>query len=606
MKKTGKRLRLCPLLKKIRMNSFAVKVFIAIFCCTIIPFYLIFAWIKAGYENYMKQEYSSSMISMLARGEENINSVFDTMANLSNAIVFDRDLLKTFQENADYYENSKVVDEAISQMIINNFINMDELVVTIFDNRGRIYTNWTTGYNNYDFLLEKPWVRQSQTEKGHIFWDLFSPGYVAGDEHEKYISLARAIYSNGIDGSYLGTVIISARQEVLSRILYQYLYDDKDCVYICDSMGRVILSIDKNHIITDEILGDAASALNGSRNTNKVIFAGGERYLVSAYNISKLSVLDLDMLRVIHFTNYNQIEEQVSGISGKINVYLAAGFALSVFASLAISRYVVRPVNMLVKQIDNYSIEDEVIMLDTKRSDEIGRLNRSYKEMSRKIKKLFEDLNHEYTIKEQYRYESMRAKINPHFLFNTLNTIRWMAIIRKADNITETIDALAGMLSYSMSKEGELVRLQDELDNIKNYVFIQNCRYGEKYQVEISVDEALLPLKVVRFILQPIVENAVIHAFKDYEGIGKIRIYGELTEGALKLYVEDNGNGMSYEQIQHLIMHEGNKNGEKSTGIGYANVDERIHVAYGSGYGLSVESSPGNGVKVIYTMPVIE
>lgn len=591
-------------LKRFNFSSFAVRVFLVIFCCAIIPFYVIFIWIKSGYEDYLKEEYSRTMIQMISNGEDSINSVFDKMANLSNIIVFDKDLVHAFLQSDDYYENNKVVDATISQLIINNFINIDDLMITIFDRKDRIYTNWTTGYEDYGFLLNEPWVQKSQQVKGHIFWDLFSPGYIRGDEDEKYISLARAIYSNGIDGDYLGVVVISVRQEVLSEILGQYLFDVNDCVYICDKSGQCILKIDPNEIISGNRLRQVANLPQETGGAGTVVTVGEERYLVSAYDISRLSVLDLDMLRVVHFTNYSQIEQQLAGISGKMNIYLVMGFFISVLVSGIIAKYVVSPVNLLARQLDSYTIDGEITMLDMKRSDEIGQLNRSYAMMSQKIKKLFEDLNYEYEIREQYRYESLRAKLNPHFLFNTLNTIRWMAIIRKADNITETIDALAGMLSYSMSKDGELVPLRRELENIKNYVFIQNCRYGEKYKVEIEIADDLQELKVIRFILQPIVENAMTHAFKDFSGVGRIVLSAQVNADILQLFVSDNGSGMTAEQVWQLNSRE-SKNGEKSTGIGYANVDERIRVAYGNGFGLSVESSPGKGVRVIYTLPVL-
>lgn len=592
------------LIKRFNFSSFAVRVFLVIFCCAIIPFYIIFMWIKSGYEDYLKKEYSRTMIQMISNGEESINSVFDKMANLSNIIVFDKNLVNAFLEDGDYYENTKVVDATISQLIINNFINIDDLMITIFDRSNRIYTNWTTGYNDYDFLLSQSWVQKSRQVKGHIFWNLFAPGYIQGDEDEKYISLSRAIYSNGIDGDYLGVVIISVKQEVLSEILRQYLFDANDCVYICDSSGQCILNIDPNEIIPGAQLRQAMAPSPKTSSAGTVIVIGDERYLVSSYDISRLSVLDLDMLRVIHFTNYSQIEQQIAGISSKMNLYLVIGLFISVLVSGIIAKYVVHPINLLARQLDAYTIDSETTMLDMKRSDEIGRLNRSYEMMSQKIKTLFEDLNHEYEIREQYRYESLRAKINPHFLFNTLNTIRWMAIIRKADNITETIDALAGMLSYCMSKDGEIVPLRRELENIKNYVFIQNCRYGEKYKVEIDIANELQELKVIRFILQPIVENAMTHAFKDFSGVGQILLSAQVDGEILKLFVSDNGSGMTREQVLQLNSRE-NKNGEKSTGIGYANVDERIRVAYGNGFGLSVESSPGRGVRVIYTLPVL-
>ena len=173
-----------------------------------------------------------------------------------------------------------------------------------------------------------------------------------------------------------------------------------------------------------------------------------------------------------------------------------------------------------------------------------------------------------------------------------------MAIIRKADNIVECIDALATMLKYSMSRGGELVTLKDELDNINSYIYIYNCRYGNQFTLETDLDRELLELQVVKFILQPIVENAVIHGFKGSEKQGTIMIYGDVENGVLKLYVEDNGCGLQNGEAEA-------QSGRKVTGIGIANVDARIKSAYGAQYGLLVYNGAVCGTVAEFTLPVL-
>lgn len=593
---------------KLQFSSFALKVFIILFLSTAIIFYSIFLWIKSGYETSLRNEHCQRIVQTISKGEESINSVFDKMIELSNIIVFDERLRASLSDkNSSYYDNNKAFDSAVSQLIINNFIDIEEVKMTVFDAEERMYANWGVGFEDYSFLLEQEWVKQCQEEKGHIFWDLFSKGYAYGEENENCISLARSIYSDGTSGDYLGVLIISADKNTLSEVLSPYLFDSLDSVYICGDSGEALLAIDGHDGISEQLLAESVRK-NGNRKDGwEIITASDVKYLVTSYKIERPSVLDLDALHVIHFTNYSRIEAQVTEISKKMNYSLILGLFVSLIISMIVSRYIVRPINILAREIENYSIDSQADRrLDMYRNDEIGRLNRSYKMMSEKIKHLFDDLNHAYEIKEKYRYESLRAQINPHFLFNTLNTIRLMAIIRKADNITHSIDALAGMLNYSMNKDSEIVPLWRELENIENYVFIQNCRYGEKYKIEIDIGEDIKKLKVIRFILQPIVENAMIHGFKNYKGIGRIKIYGRTEDDLLKLYVEDNGAGMNGEQLKKLdSQKEACRNGEKLTGIGFANVNERIRVEYGDEYGLNIESQPGKGVCVIYTLPVI-
>jgi two-component system sensor histidine kinase YesM len=251
------------------------------------------------------------------------------------------------------------------------------------------------------------------------------------------------------------------------------------------------------------------------------------------------------------------------------------------------------------------------------RNDEIGSLGETVIDMETRINDLFDKLRGESEVRERYHFQALRAQINPHFLFNTLNTIRWMALIRKADNIADAVSALVKMLEYSISGKRELVALREELDMIRNYMYIQNYRYGEDYKVSIDIPEELGEYRIIKFILQPIVENAFLHAFKNVSWKKTIRIAGHAEEDCLKLYVRDNGAGVDSRRVDEI--NEGlnredrqidqqidQKIDQKETaGIGLFNVHERIRVEYGEGFGLRFKSVIGEGTEVEYTLPLL-
>lgn len=194
----------------------------------------------------------------------------------------------------------------------------------------------------------------------------------------------------------------------------------------------------------------------------------------------------------------------------------------------------------------------------------------------------------------------MRAQVNPHFLFNVLNSLRWMAIIENAGNMVECIDALTTILKYSMSRGGEQVSLRQEVESIDAYIFINNCRYGNRFRFETRLAEETLDLSVIKFILQPIIENSILHGFKNSGKKGRILLYGGEEEGLLKLYIEDNGSGITQEDLESP-----KKTGKKITGIGVDNVNSRIQTEYGEDYGIKIYNSPSGGAVVEYTLPVI-
>ena len=304
-------------------------------------------------------------------------------------------------------------------------------------------------------------------------------------------------------------------------------------------------------------------------------------------------------MKVLHLTSYAMLTSDVTRLQTQINTLLIVCVLVLAGVLIWVTNVLTRPIVALSEKMLSYQMEEGVTGLDFTRKDEVGRLNRAFRQMSDTIRSLFEKQKTESEAREKYQYEALRAQVNPHFLFNTLNAIRWMAIIRKADNIVECIDALATMLKYSMSRGGELVTLKDELDNINSYIYIYNCRYGNQFTLETDLDRELLELQVVKFILQPIVENAVIHGFKGSEKQGTIMIYGDVENGVLKLYVEDNGCGLQKGEAEA-------QSGRKVTGIGIANVDARIKSAYGAQYGLLVYNGAVCGTVAEFTLPVLQ
>lgn len=594
-------------------SSLFTKVLLRILFFIVLPLYLVLGIVQTGYENYLKEELSNRIVQTISKGEESIGLVFQKMANLSNILVFNEELTTALNnKDSSYYEATKAFDTVIANLSIVNLFDLNDTMITIFDSQGRLYSNWSAFYDDYYFLQYEDWVTRSVQQKGHIVWDFFSEAYRKdAPEGTKYISLARSILQSGVTGNYMGTVIISMQQDTLSNLLTQYTYDETDCIYICTDTGKVLFRYDEGQAISPDTLERAVQAGQGQSSGSTTLSAEKSRYLVSYYSLSQQWNVGGQALRVFHFTDYGGVERQLRQISGWVSICLLFSMVVILVVVLLVVRQVVEPIQLLAREMDSYSLDSAVGELDTQRQDEIGRVNRSYLAMTQKIQSLFQQLNQEFQIKERYRFEALRAQINPHFLFNTLNTIRWMSIIRKADNITQSINALSRMLHFSMDKSNDVVPLRTELEHIGDYVFIQNCRYGDCYEVSIQLAEELLDYRIIKFILQPVVENSIIHAFQERE-TGLICITGQVQEDVLMLYVRDNGVGMSPEMAQALLppqteTPDTQRNAGKGlTGIGLRNVQERIRASYGASYGLTVTSQEGEGTVVTYRLPLIE
>ena len=592
-----------------RIPRLSLQLFLLILVCVIFPIYLMLHYLRGEFEDYMREEISGRVIQSISKSEEEIYQVFRNMASISTAIASNEQLIDILtDDSATRLQRTIAFDSAIANMTVNNLFTVEEIMFTLFDLDDHIHSNWGIHYNDYSFLLQQDWVQESIRQNGHIIWSMFSPGYIIPtwvSHQEDYISLARSILHDGISRQRVGTLIISIEQNQLRKALEKYMYNSTDRIYVCADGGDIILRHDDGAAERQEQVRGVFSQIKAPSGS-LIIETDGKQYLVSYYTISSPWTFNGQRLRVLHYTDYAGVISQVEAFSRNAQISALLFVILLLLLTGIISLRVERPIRYLEQEMGKYAVGSEIHGLDISRRDEIGKLNRAFITMSEHITDLFASLEKEHEVRERYRFESLRAQLNPHFLFNTLGSIRWMAIMRGADNMVEVIDALAGMLKYTMKRGGDLARLEEEIQSVRDYVFIQKMRYGNRCTLEIDIPSFIQQRYVVKFILQPIVENAILHGLKDNGKSGIIRIWAEAEPDSIKLFVEDNGKGIPPITLEKLNDQDEAQEEKRVTGIGFGNVHQRIRNIYGPPYGLTVDSSPGHHTTVIYTLPVLE
>lgn len=200
--------------------------------------------------------------------------------------------------------------------------------------------------------------------------------------------------------------------------------------------------------------------------------------------------------------------------------------------------------------------------------------------------------------------EALQAQINPHFLYNTLDMLKWMARNGMTDEIGQVVTSLSKFYKLSLSMGNTVISIRDELLHVSSYMQIQSTRYVNKILLDIQVDEEIMEYGILKITLQPIVENAIIHGILcTEEESGTIRITGGLEKGDIVIIVSDDGEGMSPDIVSKLLTNDLN-NRTRGSGYGLRNINERIHLFYGPGYGLAFDSKPGIGTAVTIRIPV--
>jgi two-component system sensor histidine kinase YesM len=224
--------------------------------------------------------------------------------------------------------------------------------------------------------------------------------------------------------------------------------------------------------------------------------------------------------------------------------------------------------------------------------------------MVSRIKFLMGQIVLEQEAKRKSEINALQAQINPHFLYNTLDSIVWMAEHEKNGDVITMVTALAKLFRISISKGKNIITVQEELEHVKNYLIIQTKRYKSKFKFEIEAQEDILNYKTLKLILQPIVENSIYHGIEYMVDEGFIKISVGVIDGKLLFQVRDNGLGMAPETCKYLLVQE--TKSKSGSGVGVKNVHERIQLSYGKEYGLEIESELEIGTSVRIWLPLIK
>lgn len=221
------------------------------------------------------------------------------------------------------------------------------------------------------------------------------------------------------------------------------------------------------------------------------------------------------------------------------------------------------------------------------------------------MRKLTDDIVWEHEQKQKSELNALQAQINPHFLYNTLDTIVWMIENHRQEDAARAVTALARLFRISLSKGKNIISVRDELEHVRNYLLIQEMRYKNKFRYQIDAEETVNTLATIKLVVQPIVENAIYHSMDFMDGDGVIQIHAAAAEGIL-ITVDDNGLGMPPDVVERLLSGEENtKTTGHGSGIGLKNVQDRIRLYFGAQYGVQIESEPDEGTRVTLTMPAV-
>lgn len=320
---------------------------------------------------------------------------------------------------------------------------------------------------------------------------------------------------------------------------------------------------------------------------------------------SGMIVTDVSMpttdYHIVSFAQQSQVTEPLRTVRNRIlliAVFLNVAFAVLIFF---VVRYLMRPMEELRSSMKQVSGGDLKVRAVVYQDDEIGQLSEGFNSMITQIEGLIEELVTEKMLKKEAEIEALQYQITPHFMYNTLNSIKYEAILQGSQNTAELLEAFIELLQLSASDRGAFITVKQEMHMVQNYVKLQQFRYADCFQVTFDMQPETETCYVPRLLIQPLVENAILHGIDHRRQNNRIAISVLCDTGALAIKVEDHGDGMTPEEIQKLL--DGQRK-SKFSGIGVSNIRERLRLYYGKDAELRFYSEKGSGTTAVILLPI--
>ena len=422
------------------------------------------------------------------------------------------------------------------------------------------------------------------------------------DTDDEVISLSREVQSYE-NGTFRGVILINLNMNKITEICNSFQEKQENFICIINDKGELVYEQQngRERFAFDEKENrqELNTALGKTKESCFRLNYRGEKYLVTRTDMKTTG------WTLVSMVPYKSVMAETMAISGVMILAVAITLIVTLLLLNRILTGVVKPLKKLEKYMVQVNPDNMDQRMEILTDDEIGHLSMKFNQMMDRIRDLKEQVIEEQEDKRKYELQALQAQINPHFLYNTLDSIIWMAETNDS-NIVAMTEALAKLFRISLNKGNEEISLERELEHVKNYLIIQSMRYADKFTYEISAEPGVERCRTIKLILQPIVENCIYHGIKKKRGTGKITIRAYRREQNLIIEVSDDGYGMPEEICRKILSDEIESENISGSGIGVKNVNERIQLRFGKKYGLSYSSEEGVGTTVTYVLPYNE
>lgn len=550
----------------------------------------------SAYNNH-ENEYklSTTATQTLNALDKNLDFILEDVSQFSNLLFTDRNLQSALNASSSQGMDYQVANN-LNQYIVNMLLSADYIsTVYLFDNYDNMYSQGKYGLKPVvvDKIENASWYKEVYSLGGKLKWVINTGGVIEADPNHDYISLVRIINDMS---SYkkIGTLIVNVDVNTIEKEFSDVGSKNNSEFYIVDDNGNYITHAPK----------DAANfekELNQKLKENQGYFVKkiGNKSELICYISSRNS-----NWKIIGVMPINELSKQVTTTSYAFIILILMNCIFIFIGAIYVNKIVTNPLVKMQKYMKKAEMGDFQTMPEEGRSeDEISQLRKGFNKMVMEIEALIEKVKKEQRTIRKNELSLIRAQINPHFLYNTLDAISGLSLLKDNANTYKITRALGNFYHISLSDGREVVTVEEEINCIKNYVTILDIRYNGKFDVVYEIDEEIYQYNILKLMLQPIVENSVHHGIRNKHGKGRVTIKAYKFEEKLIFKIIDDGIGMD-EATVDKILNTKKTSGKNSFGI-YSSI-QRISLFYNVENPITIVSKIMVGTEVTINIPIMK
>lgn len=569
-------MKIAKKLRTLNAPSFKQTLIIYFSIFIVVPMILIVSTFYNVFASNNLRNFRTNLTSNLNSVQASTLQFFDQINNIAKTLLSSSQVQSMFASSAE--------KSALSSGVI---VNLNSLL----QNYSVVAYNETVPLTPYIYLINNPEYYKYQSsnvrniqEISNKNWFCNLPTYfdykVINTEGNNLLFIKRLYNQNSGFLSLEGVLTIEIGRVYYENLLARYQTDELACLALFDSDNSLIAQVGEP-LISENDLADLLSndTIPSLKQINGSMLGG---VIISEFNWKALYSYSLSAMNL---PLYN--------LTNMIFPLLCVLLITAILLADLLSDHIAQPIKYLVASMKNVKKPSDFQPIIYRRRDEFQYLIMQYNKMVTRLDDLIIKLHQTEKRKKEAEMASLQAQINPHFLYNTLDSITMLAMWEKYDDIIEVVTALSNFFRYSLSKGKSIISISDEIKQLTSYLKIQKLRFDDTLDYEINIDHSIYAFKTVKLILQPLVENSIVHGIAPTGRHGKITINGTLCNGDITFVISDNGMGYPADELNKMLVNEGEEN--KSYGI--RNVNWRIQNYFGENYGICYSLNTDGGIS---------